>query len=159
MNHEAILMKNTLLLLPLIVLGLTGCASTLSGESYSRSEARTIQQVEYAIIEQLRPVKIEGTKTPIGSGAGAIAGGIAGSTVGGKTTGKVMAVIGAVAGGLAGAAIEEGLTRTQGVEITVKMEDNQETIAIVQALSPNERFTVGDRVRVTYSGKNVRVAH
>ena len=69
-----------------------------------------------------------------------------------------MAVIGAVAGGMAGAAIEEGVTRTQGVEITVK-KNNGGTIAIVQALSPNERFTVGDRVRVLYGGQNTRVAH
>lgn len=74
-------MKNSFLpLLLLIPIGLSGCASTQSGESYSRSEARTVQQVEYGVIEQLRPVKIEGTKTPIGSGAGAAAGGIAGSS-------------------------------------------------------------------------------
>lgn len=152
-------MKNSLILIFLIsVLGLAGCASNLSGESYSRAEARTVQQVEYGVIESLRPVKIEGTKTPIGSGAGAIVGGIAGSSVGGRKTGQVMAVIGAVAGGLAGAAIEEGVTRTQGVEFTIRMEDGR-TVAIVQALSPNERFSVGDRVRVIYSGRNTRVAH
>ncbi|HED17904.1 MAG TPA: hypothetical protein ENI74_00145 [Gammaproteobacteria bacterium] len=150
-------MKNSFLLLLLITTGLAGCASNLSGESYSRSEARTVEQVEYGVIEQLRPVEIEGTKTPIGGGAGAIAGGLAGSSIGGDTTGKVMAVIGAVAGGLLGAAIEEGVTRTKGVEITVKMESGR-TIAIVQALSPNERFDVGERVRVIHSGENTRVA-
>jgi outer membrane lipoprotein SlyB len=158
-NYEAILMKNSFFLLFLLVAtGLAGCASNLSGESYSRSEARAVQQVEYGVIEQLRPVKIEGTKTPIGSGAGAIVGGVAGSGVGGGRTRTVMAVIGAVAGGMAGAAIEEGVTRTRGVEITVK-KNNGGTIAIVQALSPNERFTVGDRVRVLYGGQNTRVAH
>lgn len=150
--------KSHLLLLLLSQLMLSGCASNQSGESYSRSEVRTVQRLEYGIIEQLRPVKIEGTKTPIGSGAGAVAGGIAGSSVGGSTTSKVMAVIGAVAGGVAGAAIEEGVTRTHGVEITIKMGDGR-TIAIVQALSPNERFSVGDRVRVISSGQNTRVAH
>jgi len=151
-------MKNSLLIVLLFVTtGLSGCASNLSGESYSRDETRTVQQVEYGIIEQLRPVKIEGTKTPIGSGAGAIVGGIAGSGVGHGRGSAVMAVIGAVAGGMAGAAIEEGVTRTQGVEITVKMNDGH-SIAIVQALSPNERFAIGDRVRVLYGGKNTRVA-
>jgi len=158
-NHEVILVKNILhIICLLVVFGLTGCASSLSGESYSRSEARTVQQVEYGVVEYLRAVKIEGTKTPIGSGAGAVAGGIAGSSVGGGKGSYVMAVIGAVAGGMAGAAIEEGVTRTQGVEITVKM-DNGQTIAIVQALSPNERFSVGDRVRVIRSGQTSRVAH
>jgi len=152
-------MRNRLFLLILfIATGLAGCASNLSGDSYSRSEARIVQQVDYGVIVQLRPVRIEGTKTPIGTGAGALVGGLAGSSVGGDTTSKVMAVVGAVAGGLAGAAIEEGVTRTQGVEITVKM-DNGRTIAIVQALSPNERLSVGERVRVIHSGENVRVAH
>jgi outer membrane lipoprotein SlyB len=152
-------MKNcTILLLILIATGVTGCASNLSGESYSRSEARTVQQIEYGTITQLRPVNIEGTKTPIGSGAGAIVGGIAGSGVGGGRTSSVMAVIGAVAGGVAGAAIEEGFTRTHGVEITVKMGTGR-TIAIVQALSPNERFSVGEQVRVIYGSQNTRVAH
>jgi len=152
-------MKNSFLILILLMAtGLVGCASNLTGESYSRSEARSVQQVEYGIIEQLRPVKIEGTKTPIGSGAGAIIGGIAGSGVGSGRGRNVMAVIGAVAGGMAGAAIEEGVTRTQGVEITVKMNKGG-TIAIVQALSPNQRFTVGDRVRVLYGRENTRVTH
>ena len=117
-----------------------------------------MQQVEYGTIEQLRPVRIEGTKTPIGAGAGAAVGGIAGSSIRGGKTGQVMAVIGAVAGGLAGAAIEEGATRTTGVEITLQMDDGR-TIAVVQRLSPNERYGVGDRVRVISSGQATRVAH
>jgi len=154
-----ILIKNSLFLFILfIATGLAGYASNLSGDSYSRSEARIVQQVDFGTVVQLRPVRIEGTKTPIGSGAGAIAGGIAGSSIGGYKASKVMAVIGAVAGGIAGAAIEEGVTRTRGVEVTVKM-DNGRTIAIVQALSPNERLSVGERVRVIHSGENVRVAH
>jgi hypothetical protein len=75
-----------------------------------------------------------------------------------RHAGQVMAVIGAVAGGLAGAAIEEGVTRTTGVEITLKMDDGR-TIAVVQGLSPNERYSVGDRVRVISSGQATRVSH
>jgi outer membrane lipoprotein SlyB len=135
-------MKNIIILLLVISTGLTGCASDLSGESYSRSEARTVQRVEYGIIDQLRPVKIEGTKTPIGAGAGAAVGGIAGSSIRGGKTGQVMAVIG----------------RTTGVEITLKMDDGR-TIAVVQGLSPNERYSVGDRVRVISSGQATRVSH
>jgi outer membrane lipoprotein SlyB len=152
-------MKDRLVLLLLVLSSsFAGCAKDLSGESYSRSEARTVQMVEYGIIEHLRPVQIEGTKTPIGAGAGAAVGGIAGSSIRGGKTGQVMAVIGAVAGGLAGAAIEEGVTRTSGVEITLKM-DNGRIIAIVQRLSPNERYAVGDRVRVITSGQATRVSH
>jgi outer membrane lipoprotein SlyB len=151
-------MKNTLLVfLLLITTGLAGCASNLSGDSYSRSEARTAQTVEYGTIIHLRPVQIEGTKTPIGAGAGAAVGGIAGSSVGRGKGSAIMAVIGAVAGGMAGAAVEEGVTRSQGVEITVKL-DSGRTLAIVQALSAHEKFAVGDQVRTISYGGTTRVA-
>ncbi len=45
---------------------LTGCQSSLTGDSYSRDEARRVQTIRMGTIESLRPVKIEGTKTPIG---------------------------------------------------------------------------------------------
>jgi len=54
-----------------LTLALGGCASSLTGDTYSRDEARAVQTVRYGTIESLRPVKIEGTKTPIGTGAGA----------------------------------------------------------------------------------------
>lgn len=79
-------------------LAVGGCTSNLTGDSYSRDEARTVQTVRYGTIESLRPVKLEGTKTPIGGGAGAVVGGIAGSGVGGGRGSAVAAVIGAVAG-------------------------------------------------------------
>jgi outer membrane lipoprotein SlyB len=107
-------------------------------------------------IETLRPVKIEGSKTPVGAGAGAVVGGVAGSSVGGGKGSIVAAVIGAVAGGLIGAATEEGLTRTQGVEITVK-EDSGVTRAYVQEVAEGEVFRVGDRVRIMTVNGNARV--
>src|SRR5690606_11774167 len=138
--------------LPILPLALStalvgGCASSLQGDTYSRDEARTVQVVRLGTIESLRPVRIEGTKTPIGAGAGAIVGGVAGSGVGGGRGSAVAAVIGAVAGGLLGAATEEGMTRTQGVEITVR-EDDGTLRAYVQEVEPNQVFRVGQRVRI-----------
>jgi outer membrane lipoprotein SlyB len=77
-------MKLTLATPSLIALLLlvAACQSTLTGESYSRGEARKAQQVQFGMVEYLRPVVIEGTKTPIGAGAGAAVGGIGGSAVG-----------------------------------------------------------------------------
>ncbi|AIR87810.1 glycine zipper 2TM domain-containing protein [Pseudomonas cremoricolorata] len=137
---------------------LGGCASNLSGDSYSRDEARRVQTVRMGTIESLRPVKIEGTKTPIGGGAGAVVGGVAGSAIGGGRGSLVAAVIGAVAGGLAGSAAEEGLTRTQGVEITVR-EDDGSMRAYVQSVQQNEVFRVGERVRIMTVDGTSRVSH
>ncbi len=61
---------------------LSGCASNLSGSSYSRADARAVQSVRMGTIESLRAVQIEGTRTPIGTLAGAAVGGIAGSGIG-----------------------------------------------------------------------------
>ncbi|MDO9625391.1 MAG: glycine zipper 2TM domain-containing protein [Pseudomonas sp.] len=140
-----------------LALTLGGCASSLTGDTYSRAEARTVQTVRMGTIEALRPVQIEGTKTPIGAGAGAVVGGVAGSGVGGGRGSAVAAVIGAVAGGLIGAATEEGFTRTQGVEITVR-EDDGTMRAYVQAVEENQVFRVGQRVRIMTVNGTSRVA-
>lgn len=137
---------------------LSGCQSSLTGDTYSRAEARQVQTVRMGTIESLRPVKIEGTKTPIGAGAGAVVGGVGGSAIGGGRGSVVAAVIGAVAGGLLGAATEEGLTRTQGVEITVR-EDDGSMRAYVQEVQENEIFRVGERVRIMTVNGTSRVTH
>lgn len=133
------------------LLGLTlavgGCASNLTGDTYSRSEARAPQTVRMGTVESVRLVQIEGTKTNIGTGAGAVVGGVAGSSVGGGRGSIITGVLGAVAGGMAGAAAEEGLTRNQGIEITVR-EDGGQTRAYVQEVDKNISFAPGERVRI-----------
>ncbi|KUM44421.1 hypothetical protein [Pseudomonas sp. EpS/L25] len=136
---------------------LAGCASDQSGDVYSRDEARQVQTVRTGTITALRPVTIEGTKSPVGAGAGAVVGGIGGSAIGGGRGSFVTAIIGAVAGGLLGAATEEGFTKANGVEITVK-EDDGGTRAYVQAVNKGEMFRVGERVRIMTVNGTSRVA-
>jgi outer membrane lipoprotein SlyB len=135
----------------------TGCMSTLTGESYSRDEARRAQTVEFGMVEYVRPVMIEGTKSGVGPAAGAAVGGIAGSTVGHGKGSAAAAVVGAVAGGVAGGLAEEATTRKQGVEITVRM-DNGRLISVVQEVSGSASFQPGDRVRVLTLGGTTRIA-
>jgi len=142
--------------LALITALLAACASSNSGDVYRREDARKVQSVRMGVVESVRTVKLEGTNSNIGTAAGAVVGGIAGSSVGEGKGSAIGAVIGAVAGGLAGAAVEEVATRTDGVEITVKL-DNGSLIAIVQEAT--ETFTPGERVRLIESGGNTRVSH
>lgn len=135
---------------------LTGCASNLDGSTYSRADARAVQTVRMGTVESLRPVQIEGTRTPIGAIAGAAVGGIAGSGIGGGRGSTIASVLGGVAGGMAGAAAEEGLTRSQGVEITVR-EDDGSLRSYVQAVDPAQQFRLGDRVRITTLNGTSRV--
>lgn len=135
---------------------LAGCPAGVGGKDYSRSQTRTVQEVQMGIIESVREVNIEGTKTPIGAGAGAVVGGVAGSTVGGGRGSVIGSTVGAVLGGLGGAAVEESATRQKGIEITVKL-DSGRLLAITQAA--DEEFRVGDRVRVLSGGGTTRVSH
>ncbi len=135
---------------------LFGCATGTGGKDYSREQTRSVQEVQMGVVEAVREVNIEGTKTPIGAGAGAVVGGVAGSTVGGGKGSVVGAAVGAVLGGLGGAAAEEAITRNKGVEITVKL-DSGRLIAITQ--TADESFRVGDRVRILSGGGTTRVSH
>ncbi len=136
--------------------GLSGCASSNAGNVYSRSEARQAQVVKYATVEAVQSVRIEGTRSYIGTATGAVLGGLAGSTVGGGTGQKAAAVAGAVAGGLAGTAAEQALTKADGLELTVRLE-NGTIMSIVQETS-EQQFQVGQRVRVLQHNGTYRVS-
>lgn len=139
-----------------LALLLGACASSNSGGVYQRGEARQIQTVKTGVVESVRQVRLEGTKTPIGGATGAVVGGVAGSTVGGGRGQIITSVLGAVVGGIAGAAAEEGLTRKDGIEITVKL-DTGNLVAVVQ--EADEQFSPGDKVRIVESGGVARVTH
>ncbi|RLC20247.1 MAG: hypothetical protein DRH56_10490, partial [Deltaproteobacteria bacterium] len=100
--------------------------------------------------------KIEGTKSVVGPAAGAAAGGALGSTIGHGSGRTVATVLGAIAGGVAGAAVEEGVTQKDGLEITVKLDNGDAVVVVQEADVP---FAVGDRVRVlTGSDGTTRVS-
>ena len=111
---------------------LAGCAGGLGGGDYERGQTRGVQEVQMGVVESVREVKIEGTKTGIGSTAGA------------------------VVGGVAGAAVEEGTTRQPGIEVTVRL-DSGRMIAVTQAA--DEQFKVGERVRILSGSGVTRVTH
>jgi outer membrane lipoprotein SlyB len=145
-----------LILITTLSLFVAACASSNSGSVYKRDDARKVQTVKTGVVESVRTVKLEGTKSPVGTVAGGAIGGIAGSSVGGGRGSAIAAVIGAVAGGLAGSAIEEGVTRKDALEITVKL-DGGGLIAIVQ--EADEQFNPGEKVRIVEGGGTTRVSH
>ncbi len=139
----------------LAAVSVVGCAAGQGGGDYQRAEARRVMSVRMGVVESVRLVKLEGTKSPVGTVGGAAVGGIAGSTIGSGKGSAIGAVVGAVVGGLAGAAAEEGVTRKQGIEVTLKM-DNGEMLAIVQE-DGGENFQPGERVRLLQDGRTTRV--
>jgi len=145
-----------LLLGLLAALSLAGCAASDSGSVFSHNESRREMTVRLGVVESVRNVNLEGSDSGAGTLAGAAIGGLAGSNVGGGKGSSVGAILGAVAGGVAGHAIEGGVTKKQGLEITVKL-DNGGMVAIVQ--ENDEAFRAGERVRLLSTGNKTRVSH
>ena len=141
----------------LVCFSLTGCVSGLEGSSYSRSEARQIQQVEFGAILSTKPVIIEGQRTDWGELSGVIIGGIAGSSVGEGKGQQIATTLGAIGGAVAASVVEEKATRVQGLELTVKM-DSGKILSIVQEVDEINQFQKGQRVRVLMQGSLARVS-
>lgn len=148
--------RKTSLVVGLLALAtLAGCASSLSGDTYSRDEAlRTMTYLD-GTITAVRKVRLEGTKSYVGTGAGAVIGGIAGSGLGEGKGSQVAAVAGAVLGGLAGSAAEEGITRQDAWEITLKMDNGENRIVVQEA--GNDNFVLGQHVRLVQGNGKTRV--
>jgi outer membrane lipoprotein SlyB len=140
----------------LLVVILVGCASSNSGDVYTREQTRQVEHIKMGVVESVRQVKIEGTDSAFGTIAGGAVGGVAGNAIGNGRARGLTTVIGAVAGALAGKAAEEGLTKKDGVEITVKLESG-ELVAVVQEAT--EEFHPGDKVRLLENGGVTRVSH
>jgi len=136
---------------------LAGCATGSNSASvYDRSQAQREQVVRLGTVESVREVTIDRGQTGVGTAGGAIVGGVAGSTIGGGRGQIIASVLGAIAGGVAGQAVEGGLSKRTGLEITVRFE-NGEVRSIVQ--EADEKFYVGDRVRVLSGSGVTRVTH
>ncbi len=134
------------------------CAQdSLTGDTYSRNEAGQAQDVKTGRITAIRPVKIEGGSTA-GTVAGSLAGGFLGSNLGsGRAANTAGAVGGALLGGAVGSHAGQAMGSRNGFEITVRLNEGG-SLAVVQEVSPNEQFSVGDRVRVLSNGGRTRVA-
>ena len=147
----------TAISISLLTLGLTGCVSGLQGSTYSRSEARQVQKVEFGTVLSTNPVVIEGKQSGAGQLPGAIIGGVAGSSVGEGKGQQIFTILGAVGGAVVGSMIEEQTTQTQGLELTINM-DSGKTLSIVQEVDNVNVFREGQRVRVLTQGALARVS-
>lgn len=149
-----IVKKLSVIFLPLLMLA--GCASSLDDKTYSRDEAKRVHTIEFGTLEEINNVTIEGDRNNLSKVAGAIVGGIAGSTVGKGTGRQLGTALGAIVGGVAGGEVEERATRAKGLELTVR-KDSGEIISVVQGAVEEERFEIGQRVKLIRSSDGVRV--
>jgi outer membrane lipoprotein SlyB len=143
------------------ILAVTGCAyNSSSADVYTASEARREATVRFGTVEGVRAVTIssnDGQPSGLGAIGGGALGAVGGSTIGAGKGSIVTAIIGGIAGAVAGNAIENGVAKQAGVEITVRL-DNGDFRAITQSKT-GEIFRAGDQVRLLSSGGVTRVTH
>ena len=139
---------------------LAGCVNdnTLSGDVYSASEAKQVQNVTYGTIVNVRQVQIQGgdDSNVIGALGGAVLGGFLGNTDGGGTGRSLATAAGAVAGGVAGQGVQGAMNKSQGVELEIRKDDGS-SIMVVQKQG-NSRFAAGQRVALATNGRQVTVS-
>lgn len=136
---------------------MTGCATQIPGANqYNTATAGAMQQVMLGTVISTRPVVLKGSQMGIGGLAGAGIGGLLGSKVGSGKGSIVGAILGAVGGGVAGNAVESHLSKSDGVEITIKTDQGQ-IVAIAQAVDQNQIFRSNDRVKIIGSGNSYKV--
>jgi outer membrane lipoprotein SlyB len=143
--------RNYSILLPAIVLAsviFSGCAASKQSRVYTRAQAQTALNVYTGTVLKVSDVTIEGRQTGAGAVAGAVMGGIAGSAIGGGVGRRAATAGGVLGGAAAGTALEKRVTTEAAQEIEVELDDGR-LIAIVQG--KDDRFAVGDRVRVYYA--------
>lgn len=140
----------------LSALVLAGCANqSASGSTYTYGQAQQEQIVRYGTVVSVRPIVIQSDKSSgLGAVAGGALGGVAGSSIGGGRGQILTSIGGALLGGLAGNAVENQVNKTQGLEITVRL-DNGETRVVAQA--NDIALSSGQRVQVISGGGPTRI--
>lgn len=131
--------------LAIVGLLMTGCTN-YSGTTYSGSQVRSVQTVEYGTVVAVQPVQLtEDNPAVLGTLGGAVIGGIVGNMFGGGKGRTLATIAGATLGAAGGYAGEKAVTKQNGLEIEVQLE-NGKTLSIVQGA--DQSFSVGERVRV-----------
>lgn len=135
---------------------LAGCANnTASSSVYTYGQAQQEQVVRYGTVVSVRSVVIQNDRSSgVGTLAGGALGGVAGSAIGGGRGQILTSIGGAILGGLAGNAVENQMGKTQGLEITVRL-DNGETRVVAQAA--DVPLASGQRVQLISGGGPTRV--
>ena len=144
----------TALLLAAALFGAAGCAREVSPDVVSASSVGEVNDAFFGTVQSMRPVTIQEGDRLQQNTTGAVIGGLAGAAVGsvfGGGWGRVIATgAGAVVGSVVGAAAERDLSRQQGIEYTVRL-DNGRMITIVQG--PQPALSTGQRVIVQTSSQ------
>jgi outer membrane lipoprotein SlyB len=147
--------SKSILLAVTMTAALSACITPDSANVYKKHEMKQLATARAGVIENIRSVQMQDS-TGIGSVAGAVIGGIGASGNIGNGNGAIISgVLGGILGGLLGNQIETSITSKNANELTIRMQDNQERLVVVQ--DADLPFDVGQQVDVITDGLTARV--
>lgn len=154
-------MKRLAILLALpLMLAVSGCAANIGANQYDTDSIGEVNRALKGTVVSVRAIAVS-SDSAAGTVIGGAAGGVAGSMIGGGDAAHILGAIGgAVVGGMVGDAAQEGLSKQNGYEYVVEL-DNGNLVTVSQGndvlLNPGQRCMVlyGKRARVVpYYGTN-----
>lgn len=142
----------------MVSVALVGCSSN-GKETYAHNEANRIQTTLIGTIENIEIVNVDGTSSWKGTLTGSILGGVLGSTIGNGWGRVIGSAVGSIGGSFAGAGAERQLTKDEGLKMSIR-EDSGNVFSVIIVPKDNEKFNVGDKVKVISSSSgSVSVEH
>lgn len=147
-------MRFQIIFLTIFTFFVGGCASSSvhRGDVYSSDETSKVQQVRYGEILSIKKVVIQknasgkNTNTILGGIGGGALGGAVGSSVGSGSGRGVATVVGAIAGAVIGSQAQNMLEQSDGVELTIRLDDAN-VISVVQ-IAKEDEFKQTQRVQI-----------
>jgi outer membrane lipoprotein SlyB len=142
-------------LIVLIAAAAVGCASSRTLPVYRPGQVNQARTNELGTVNSVRAVIIErdpGVRTSAGARAGSSLGRAV--ATGQNPAAAIAGAAGSVVGEIAGRAIETLVTRVEGQEVEVRLDDGS-TVTVVQENNPP--FLGGERVRLIRTGTHVEV--
>ena len=136
-----------------IALLLAGCAGDQYGIGGKPADAPK-EVVKLGVIESVTPIEMDASSDG-GATAGSIFGQAGGASSGGGRGAAVGSILGTVLGGTLGH--QAGIATKPGLEIWVKLDDEEGKSTYVMQPGKPDAFKVGDRVRVVRKKGETRV--
>ena len=124
---------------------IAGCTFPSKAPVVSRQQVNQVRHIEYGTVQKTDAVVIAGQNSVVGTYGGGAMGAASAGGVGHGVGTDMARVGGAVVGAVAGQAVEEVVTRKNGLMMTIKLE-NGGSVVVAQEAPPV--FNVGDRVAV-----------
>ncbi len=118
-------------------------------------DGRGAKKIEFGRVVEARPVTIEGSRTGIGALGGAVTGAVVTRPTRATPGQLVVTAAGTVTGAVVGRKYEEVMTRREGQEILVRLDEGP-IVTVTQGVEEGY-FQTGDVVKIVYSERGGHV--